>query len=441
MLAALKESKGKWSAVRRIRLINSLGRAKDSRAVEPLSRVVATDPCEDARFMAVFALGQIGDPAGGSAVRREASSRWSANQVWAIQALAKMRDRDSVPLLVERLRSTDDSVRVCAANALGTIGDRAATLPLIEALDDPSVRRVAAVALARLDDPRALEPVRLAHRSAEGLARRRIGKALAKLEAGSDAQERGKGGTLSGSFRNLLGRALETCFMNGLIPIALMTSAAWDASKIKSRKQRLAEAIEQGERLFGAQHRQEELQQEAFDFLERAVKEFPESAQIRVLYASILLASRPEDVGAEAAKAAELGSDDPVTLVRAGSLLEFARQWDDVRFCVSRANELVEPNFVLQEGLDNLNGILAAKDHEYERAEELLRSAMAEHQNHSIDLAKFLVRRDRNEEALAVIDEALKHVKYKDSLERLRREIVEGRPISHDPLVPFDEAE
>jgi len=372
--------------------------------------------------MAVIALGQIGDPTGAPAVRTEASSRYAADQVIAIQALGKMRDRDSVPLLIQRLHSKNHSVRVAAVDSLGDIRDRAATLPLIEALDDPYVRPAAAVALASLGDSRALEPVRLAHQSSEGLARRRIGRALARLEARSSEQEPVEEETSSGGAKRLLALALE----RWLMPFVLMTAAMWDAIKVKSRKQRLAEAADQGKRLFSSHGNKRAYEREAFEFLRCAVCEFPEDTQIRLLYASILLAFRPDDVGKEAAKAVELSSDDPGLLVRAGHLLAFARRWDDVRSCVARANELVEPGFVLKEGLDSLNGILAAMDHEYERAEELLRSATAENQTHAVDLAKFLAWRNRDAEALEVIDEALKHVEYKFSLERLRSKIAEG---------------
>jgi hypothetical protein len=120
-------------------------------------------------------------------------------------------------------------------------------------------------------------------------------------------------------------------------------------------------------------------------------------------------------------------------LVRAGHLLWFAGRRKDVRACTARANELVEPGFVLMSGLNSLNGLLAAIDGEDDRAEELLRSAVDEDQMQAIDLAKFLAWRDREAEALAVIDEALKHVAYKDSLEDLRSEITEGRFMADTP--------
>ncbi|MGN6664281.1 MAG: HEAT repeat domain-containing protein [Solirubrobacterales bacterium] len=416
LVSALDEAKAR-SALRRVWLVNALGRLGDSKAVEPLAQVVSTDPSSQVRLMAVIALGQIGDPAGAPVVRKEASSRGATDQMYAIQALARMRDHGSVPLLIERLRSANRSVRVFAADALGEIGDAAATLPLIEALGDPYVRRAAAVALANLGDPRALEPVRLAHQAAGGFARRRIGRALVKLEANSDGQERDGDETSSGGLRELLALALE----RWLLPFVLMAATVWDAFKIKSKKQRLAEAIEQGRRLLTARD-----DRATFEFLQRAVCEFPEDPQIRLLYAAALLEFRPNDVGREAVKAVELGIDDPGSLVRAACLLGFAGQWDEARSCVARANELAEPGFALKAGLDNLNGILAAQDHEFDRAEELLRSATEEDPLNAYDLAKFLAWRDREPEALEVIDEALKHVKNRFSLEYLRGKIVDG---------------
>lgn len=417
LTAALKEEKAQRSALRRVKLAKALGKLGDPQAVESLSWVVSTDPSFEVRCMAVIALGQIGDPAGAPAVRREASARSAQEQMWAIQALGRMRDHDSVPLLIDRLHSTDRTVRVFAASALGDIGDRAATVPLIEALGDPHVRRAAAGALARLGDPRALEPLRLAHRSSGGLARRRIGKALARLEVNSNAQEQDEEDTSSGGTGNLVALALE----RWLLPFVLMAVTAWDAIKIKSRNQRLTEAVEQGHRLVRARD-----DQATFEFLEKAVREFPEDPEIRLLYAVILLALRPDDVGEEAAKAVELGCNDAGSLVRAASLLVFARRWDEVRSCVARANELAEPGFVLQAGLDNLNAILAGMDHEFERAEKLFRSATEKDPSNAYDFAKFLAWRKRDAEALAVIDEALTQVTYKDSLEELRAKVAKG---------------
>ena len=62
-----------------------------------------------------------------------------------------------VPPLIEQLRAEDLDTRQAAAVALGRIGDRRATAPLVAALDDRELAVAAAGALARIGDPAAFE--------------------------------------------------------------------------------------------------------------------------------------------------------------------------------------------------------------------------------------------------------------------------------------------
>jgi len=191
----------------------------------------------------------------------------------------------------------------------------------------------------------------------------------------------------------------------------------------RQNKQRVA-AIDHGHKLFAA--RQE---QDAFEFLEEAVQRFPEDPEIRLLYATILLAFRPDDVAAEAAKAVDLGPDDPALLVRAAHLLLWGGQIEAARVCVARAKELAPPDFLFMPELVNREGLLASLDGEDDIAEEKLRSAVdAEPTNASfaIDLAKFLAHRDRRMDALAVIDAALTRADQTGDLEGLRADISGG---------------
>jgi tetratricopeptide (TPR) repeat protein len=194
--------------------------------------------------------------------------------------------------------------------------------------------------------------------------------------------------------------------------------------RIRGRKQRkeLAAAIKRGQELLASQRRQE-----AVDFLREAVQRFPDDPEIRVLHASILLAVCPSDVAAEASRAVELGADDPLILVRAGQLLLGRGEVEAARSCAARAKSLVEPDFVLMSSLVNLEGLLAAIEGEDELAGEKLRAAWKSDPPFSslaVDLVKFLANRDRQAEALEVIDDALEHAKEKAELERLRSEIV-----------------
>lgn len=189
----------------------------------------------------------------------------------------------------------------------------------------------------------------------------------------------------------------------------------------KKQKKELAEAIAQSRKLLLAgQHH------ENFDLLEEAVQKFPDSAEIQLLYATILLEFRPNEVAAEAAKAARLGSDDPGILVRAAHLMFDRNEREAARSCTARANELVQPDFVLMSSLEHLNALFAGIDGNYEIAEEKLRSLVRDDPGSSstaIDLAKLLAHQGRQQEALEVVDEALVHAKEGSNLERLRAEI------------------
>lgn len=187
----------------------------------------------------------------------------------------------------------------------------------------------------------------------------------------------------------------------------------------RKEKKELAAAIARGREL----RRSGQNPDEALEFLEGAVQRFPDDPEIRLLYAAILLIPRPDDVAVEAAKAVELGPDDPVILVRAGHLLLGSGDRETAQSCATRANELVQPGFVLMSGLVHLNGVLAALAGEDELAEENLRSAVASepgNEQWARHLAVFLAERGRLQEGAEVLDEALKHVEKKEEIERMR---------------------
>jgi HEAT repeat protein len=77
-------------------------------------------------------------------------------RVQVVEALVRNGAGVVIPL-IEQLHAEDLDTRQAAAVALGRIGDRRATAPLVAALDDPELTMVAAGALARIGDGAAFE--------------------------------------------------------------------------------------------------------------------------------------------------------------------------------------------------------------------------------------------------------------------------------------------
>jgi Flp pilus assembly protein TadD len=196
----------------------------------------------------------------------------------------------------------------------------------------------------------------------------------------------------------------------------------------RKEKKELAATIERSRHLLmSGQH------QDNFELLERAVRQFPDDPEIRLLYATTLLEYRVDDVASEACKAAELAPDNPRILVRAAHLMLDRGDVDSARAAAIRADALAQPDFVLMADLINLKGLLAAIDGEDHLAEENLRSALGRQPSNgpfAIDLARHLVSKGRREEAVEVIDQALMSTDKRENLERVRAEIAETNSAS-----------
>lgn len=191
LLAAL----GDGSDVVRKAAIAALGIIGDDRAVDPLLSVLA-DPADEARGAAIEALGALGDRRAVVPLIGELTGAWSGA---AVEALGRLGDVRAVEPVSELLFGSGHLARCRAADVLGSLGDRRAVEPLIRALLDedlvaedardnlkilralagldPSraaslqatfddqtafVRTHAAMALGRIGDVRAVEPLRAA---------------------------------------------------------------------------------------------------------------------------------------------------------------------------------------------------------------------------------------------------------------------------------------
>jgi Flp pilus assembly protein TadD len=192
--------------------------------------------------------------------------------------------------------------------------------------------------------------------------------------------------------------------------------------KKRNKKRGRATAIDQARRLLVSGHHQE-----ALEFLEKGVQEFPNDAEIRLLYATVLLPFRPEDVAAQVTQAAELAPSDPVILVRAGGLMLGRRHLDAARLYLKGAREHADTNFVLMPALLNHEGCLALLDQEVELAEEKLSAAVEREptsEPFACDLARVLAVQGRYTEAIEAIDRALEQAKTRENLERLRTKLI-----------------
>jgi HEAT repeat protein len=152
-----------WSV--RLFAVESLGKTKSRKAVEPLLSVLAHDGDSAVREDAIRALGEIGDPQAVEAlliIMKEPGLR-----TVAVEALGRIRDRRAVPILIEVVTGVTPTdvtravagcgdqwneeavTQAAAVQALGEIGDESALPTLVAALEPTFTRAQAAAALAR----------------------------------------------------------------------------------------------------------------------------------------------------------------------------------------------------------------------------------------------------------------------------------------------------
>ena len=129
---------------------------------------VLPDPSPQVRGNAVWAIGRIGDRSVSGRVWRLVRDPESPVRAAAVQTLAHLEAADSLPLIIDVLRTDPDAeVRRVAAWALAELDAAAGTAALIQALagdDDEAVREMAAWALAEGDGAEAREALQRALR-------------------------------------------------------------------------------------------------------------------------------------------------------------------------------------------------------------------------------------------------------------------------------------
>ena len=167
----------------------ALGKIGDERAVEPLAKALELNSYE-VRRAAVIALGKFGELAMEPLIKALGDENYEV-RLAAAGVLGAISDSRAVEPLSKMLnlrypkRYMDGewSVRRKAAEALGEIGDSHAVEPLIKALGDEhnKVRIAAAKALGDIGDPRAVEPLIKALEDKANHVRDAAKKALRKL--------------------------------------------------------------------------------------------------------------------------------------------------------------------------------------------------------------------------------------------------------------------
>lgn len=187
------------------------------------------------------------------------------------------------------------------------------------------------------------------------------------------------------------------------------------------RKEEVWPTIQRGQDVFA--HAPEDV---ATDFLEEAVQNFPDSAELRLLYGFILLPSHREDGVREVRRAVELDPYEPWYLIRAAWKMFDWESAELARDYAARAREMGGQDSPFGPELVLLEAHFALEDGDEEAAEAGFRLALErepESEWFAIVLARFLADRERQDEALEVVQQALQTSRHKDTLTRLEAEL------------------
>jgi tetratricopeptide (TPR) repeat protein len=187
-----------------------------------------------------------------------------------------------------------------------------------------------------------------------------------------------------------------------------------------------AAAVDRARRLI-----REEKGEELAVFAADAVRRFPESPELQLMFArGLRFEGRPDaEVATQAAKAATVGARDANIQVQAGYTLIDAGDVEAARKCVARAEESADEHFIFAADLDGLRGRIAARDGDFAEAEELFRSVVSREPQwpgNWTQLARFLWARGRNQEALTIVAESLSRLRDENDESSGRRKNIES---------------
>lgn len=131
----------------------TLGRIGDAKAVDPLLHVFTNDKNNYVRGEAARALGEIGNTKAFAPLLQALNDTDDEIRVAAARALGEMGDARAVTPLLRALNDKDNKIRIAAAVALGDIGDGRAVESLIQLLGHYKLGEPAAMALGKIGEP------------------------------------------------------------------------------------------------------------------------------------------------------------------------------------------------------------------------------------------------------------------------------------------------
>lgn len=155
VLAPLIEALHSGDWIVRMHAAKALSRVRNADAVEPLMPLLQ-DKVKAVREEAAAALAAIGDAAIPTLLQALQHEDWLV-RLHAVESLGKSKSKRAVePLLSVLFNDRDSAVREDAVRALGAIGDPQAVEYLFTAMQEPGLRTLAVEALGRIGDARAV---------------------------------------------------------------------------------------------------------------------------------------------------------------------------------------------------------------------------------------------------------------------------------------------
>jgi Flp pilus assembly protein TadD len=95
-------------------------------------------------------------------------------------------------------------------------------------------------------------------------------------------------------------------------------------------------------------------------FTERALARFPNDPEIRLLYATAIMSSRPDEAAWEAATAVSLDKENPNLAFRAAHVLFACGQYDAAETYAAHVRSIAPPDFIFTAELNQLEMKLRA---------------------------------------------------------------------------------